>query len=43
VVPGADHFFETHMDAFVEAAETYLDRRLAYDKPEGEYHGEPPA
>ena len=38
VVPGADHFFETRMEAFIEAAEAYLDRRLALDKPEGEYH-----
>ncbi len=37
VVPEADHFFETRMDEFVEAAETYLDARLDYPKPEGPY------
>ena len=34
---GADHFFEEHMDPFVEMAEAYLDRRLAYHEPEGPY------
>ena len=38
VVPGADHFFEAPMEAFIEAAEIYLDRRLAHEKPEGAYH-----
>ena len=37
VVPDADHFFESHMDAFLEAAEAYLDRRLEHENPEGEY------
>ena len=40
VVPEADHFFEDHMDQFIETAEAYLDARLAHDRPEGEYHGE---
>jgi hypothetical protein len=40
VVPGADHFFESHIEAFIKTAETYLDDRLAHDTPEGEYHGE---
>jgi len=40
VVPEADHFFEAHMDAFIEAAEAYLDARLAHEKPEGRYFEE---
>ena len=40
VVPGADHFFESHIEPFIETAEAYLDHRLAHDAPEGEYHGE---
>lgn len=39
-LPGADHFFEEHMDPFIEMAEAYLDRRLAYHEPEGPYIGE---
>ena len=39
-VPEADHFFETHIEAFIETAERYLDDRLAHDNPEGEYHGD---
>ncbi|MFQ5562174.1 MAG: alpha/beta hydrolase [Parvularculaceae bacterium] len=38
VIPEADHFFETKMDAFLEAAETYLDARLAHPEPTGAYH-----
>ncbi|MEZ5895088.1 MAG: alpha/beta hydrolase [Parvularculaceae bacterium] len=38
VVPGADHFFEAHMDEMLAAAETYLDDRLAFAEPEGPYH-----
>jgi len=37
VLPGADHFFEEHMDEFLVMAEAYLDRRLAYHEPEGPY------
>jgi len=40
VVPGADHFFESHMDSFIATAEEYLDDRLAHDAPEGEYHAD---
>ena len=29
---------EASVEAFIEAAEVYLDRRLALDQPEGEYH-----
>ena len=39
VVPEADHFFESHAEAFIRTAEEYLDDRLAHDTPEGEYHG----
>ncbi|MCA8888437.1 MAG: alpha/beta hydrolase [Parvularculaceae bacterium] len=38
IVPGADHFFEAHMDEMLGAAETYLDDRLAFPEPEGPYH-----
>ncbi|MBT8471074.1 MAG: alpha/beta hydrolase [Marinicaulis sp.] len=38
VIAEADHFFEDHMEALIEAAEAYLDARLAYEKPEGPYH-----
>jgi len=38
IVPGADHFFEQHMDEMIAAAERYLDRRLAFTEPEGPYH-----
>lgn len=38
VIEGADHFFESHIEALIEASETYLDARLAYDAPEGPYH-----
>ena len=37
VLPGADHFFESHMEEFLAMAEGYLDRRLAYETPEGPY------
>ena len=38
VIEGADHFFESHMDEMIAASETYLDKRLAYEEPEGPYH-----
>ena len=37
MVPGADHFFEDHLEPFMEVAEGYLDMRLS-QPPEGEYH-----
>ena len=37
VVPGADHFFESHIEEMIEAAEAYLDRRLAHPEPEGPF------
>lgn len=37
ILPGADHFFETHIDEMIRAAETYLDRRLAHPEPEGPF------
>ncbi len=37
VIPGADHFFEQHLDPMIAAAETYLDDRLAHAEPEGPY------
>lgn len=38
VIPGADHFFETHMDQLIAAADAYLMRRLTFSEPEGPYH-----
>jgi alpha/beta superfamily hydrolase len=38
VIPGADHFFESHMDQMIGAADAYLMRRLAFPEPEGPYH-----
>ncbi|MCI5047997.1 MAG: alpha/beta hydrolase [Aquisalinus sp.] len=38
MVPGADHFFESHVDEYMKTAENYLDMRLALP-PEGEFHG----
>lgn len=38
VVPGADHFFETHMDELIGAADAYLMKRLTFPEPEGPYH-----
>jgi hypothetical protein len=38
IVPGADHFFESHLDDMVAASERYLDKRLAFAEPEGPYH-----
>lgn len=38
VLPEADHFFETHTDAFLAMAEDYVDQRLAFETPEGPYH-----
>ena len=38
VIPGADHFFETHMDAMIGAADAYLMSRLTFPEPEGPYH-----
>ncbi|HNR76258.1 MAG TPA: alpha/beta hydrolase [Parvularculaceae bacterium] len=38
VIPGADHFFEDHMDAMIGAADAYLGKRLAFPEPEGPYH-----
>ena len=35
-VPGADHFFDNHIEQYMEVAEGYLDRRLG-QPPEGEY------
>jgi len=37
VVPDADHFFESHMDELLAAADAYLLRRLEYSEPEGPY------
>ena len=37
IIPGADHFFETHMDEMIAASEAYLDKRLAHPEPEGPY------
>ncbi len=37
ILPGADHFFEQHMDEFIQMSEGYLDGRLAYHEPEGPY------
>mgnify|MGYP000179840573 CR=1 FL=1 len=36
MVPGADHFFENHIEQFLEVAEGYLDHRLS-QPPEGEF------
>ncbi len=38
VVPGADHFFESHMDQLVQTADAYLMKRLAFPEPEGPFH-----
>ena len=38
IVEGADHFFETKMEELIDASEAYLDKRLAYETPEGPYH-----
>lgn len=38
VIPGADHFFETHMDEMIGAADAYLMKRLTFPEPEGPYH-----
>ncbi len=38
VIPGADHFFESHMDQMIGAADAYLMKRLAFPEPEGPYH-----
>ena len=38
VIPGADHFFETHMDQMIGAADAYLMRRLNFSEPEGPFH-----
>lgn len=38
VIPGADHFFETHMDELIGAADAYLMKRLTFPEPEGPYH-----
>ncbi len=38
VIPGADHFFETHMDDMIRAADAYLGQRLAFSEPEGPYY-----
>ncbi|OFX02935.1 MAG: alpha/beta hydrolase [Alphaproteobacteria bacterium RIFCSPHIGHO2_12_FULL_63_12] len=39
VIPGADHFFETHMDEMIAASDAYLMSRLTFAEPEGPYHG----
>jgi len=38
VIPGADHFFETHMDEMIAASDAYLMSRLTFSEPEGPYH-----
>ncbi len=38
VIPGADHFFESHMDELIGAADAYLMKRLTFPEPEGPYH-----
>ena len=38
VVPGADHFFESHMDQMIGVADGYLKRRLEFTEPEGPHH-----
>ena len=38
VIPGADHFFESHMDQLIASADAYLGKRLAFPEPEGPYH-----
>jgi hypothetical protein len=37
IVPHADHFFESHVDEMIAAAEAYLDKRLAHPEPEGPF------
>ncbi|MEM9171018.1 MAG: alpha/beta hydrolase [Pseudomonadota bacterium] len=37
ILPGADHFFESEMEAFITMADAYLSERLAYHEPEGPY------
>jgi alpha/beta superfamily hydrolase len=38
VIPGADHFFEAHMDQMIGASDAYLMRRLNFSEPEGPFH-----
>lgn len=38
VVPGADHFFESHMEQLIVTADGYLGKRLAFPEPEGPFH-----
>ena len=38
VLSGADHFFESNIEGFLELAEGYLDQRLSHEAPEGPYH-----
>jgi alpha/beta superfamily hydrolase len=38
IIPGADHFFEAHLDDMIAASERYIDKRLAFPEPEGPYH-----
>ena len=37
VVPGADHFFEQHLEPMIVQSEVYLDKRLAHPEPEGPF------
>ncbi|MGF1544589.1 MAG: alpha/beta hydrolase [Parvularculaceae bacterium] len=37
-LPGADHFMEAQVEAFLAIADGYLDERLAFPEPEGPYH-----
>jgi alpha/beta superfamily hydrolase len=37
VLPEADHFMEDHIDAFIETASAYLDKRLADPNPDGPF------
>ncbi len=38
VVPGADHFFESHIEQLIATADGYLGKRLAFSEPEGPFH-----
>lgn len=38
VVPGADHFFESHLEQLIATADGYLGKRLAFPEIEGPYH-----
>lgn len=38
VVPGADHFFESHLEQLIANADGYLGKRLAFPEIEGPYH-----